>query len=91
MSFLSKSMIQVPVSLVFNPFPHKLWFIRVCSLLKSLWEKEKFLTTSVSILLESSLPCSLNLRLSFSYSLSFEKSKFVVWERFNGGFLTWTN
>ena len=32
----------------FNPFPNKLWFLRVCStsLLKTLWEKEKLLVTS---------------------------------------------
>ena len=33
---------------VFNPFPNKPWFLRVCStsLLKTLWEKEKLLVTS---------------------------------------------
>ena len=33
---------------VFNPFPIKPWFLRVCStsLLKTLWEKEKLLVTS---------------------------------------------
>ena len=31
-----------------NPFPNNPWFLRVCctSLLKTLWEKEKFLVTS---------------------------------------------
>ena len=31
-----------------NPFPHKPWFLRVCStnLLKTLWKKEKLLATS---------------------------------------------
>ena len=31
-----------------NPFPNKPWFLHVCStsLLKTLWEKEKFLVTS---------------------------------------------
>ena len=33
----------------FNPFPNKPWFLRVCSrsLLKTLWEKEKLLVTSI--------------------------------------------
>ena len=33
---------------VFNSFPNKPWFLRVCrtSLLKTLWEKEKLLVTS---------------------------------------------
>ena len=33
---------------MFNPFPNKPWFLRVCSssLLKTLWEKEKLLVTS---------------------------------------------
>ena len=33
----------------FNPFPNKPWFLRVCStsLLKTLWENEKLLVTSV--------------------------------------------
>ena len=33
---------------MFNPFPNKPWFLRVCStsLLKTLWEKEKLLITS---------------------------------------------
>ena len=32
----------------FNPFPNKLWFLRVCSisLLKTMWDKEKLLVTS---------------------------------------------
>ena len=36
------------VRFVFNPFPNKPWFLRVCntSLLKTLWEKEKLLVTS---------------------------------------------
>ena len=33
---------------MFNPFPNKPWFLRVCitRLLKTLWEKEKLLVTS---------------------------------------------
>ena len=33
---------------MFNPFPNKPWFLRVCrtSLLKTLWEKEKLLVRS---------------------------------------------
>ena len=33
---------------VLNPFPNKLWFLRICSisLLKTLWEKEKLLVKS---------------------------------------------
>ena len=43
---------DLPVMLIgndlFNPFPNKPWFLRVCStgLLKTLWEKEKLLATS---------------------------------------------
>ena len=35
-------------NMLFNPFPNKPWFLRVCSisLLKILWEKEKLLVTS---------------------------------------------
>ena len=31
-----------------NPFPNKLWFLRICNtrFLKTLWEKEKLLVTS---------------------------------------------
>ena len=34
---------------LFNPFPNKPWFLHVCntSLLKTLWEKEKLLVTSI--------------------------------------------
>ena len=40
-------MIHFPLG-VFNPFPNKPWFLRVCStsLLKTLWEKEKLLVMS---------------------------------------------
>ena len=33
---------------LFNPFPNKPWFLRVCitSLLKTLWEKEKLLVNN---------------------------------------------
>ena len=36
--------------MLFNPFPNKPWFLRVCSsrLLKTLWEKEKLPYTSNS-------------------------------------------
>ena len=39
---------HVLIKSVFNPFPNKPWFLRVCStsLLKTLWEKEKLLVTS---------------------------------------------
>ena len=35
-------------SVMYNPFPNKPWFLRVCStsLLKTLWEKETLLVTS---------------------------------------------
>ena len=38
----------INISVQFNPFPNKPWFLRVCntSLLKILWEKEKLLVTS---------------------------------------------
>ena len=40
--------IVMTLSISFNPFPNKPWFLHVCStsLLKTLWEKEKFLVTS---------------------------------------------
>ena len=36
------------INILFNPFPNKPWFLRVCStsLLKTLWEKEKLLIMS---------------------------------------------
>ena len=39
---------KIVVCKLFNPFPNKPWFIRVCSisLLKTLWEKEKLLGKS---------------------------------------------
>ena len=39
---------EYALKLVFNPFPNKPWFLRVCSksLLKTLWEKGKLLVTS---------------------------------------------
>ena len=39
---------QIMISIFFNPFPNKPWFLCVCSscVLKTLWEKEKLLITS---------------------------------------------
>ena len=47
---------------VINPFPNKPWFLRVygLSLLKTLWEKEKMLVTSI---------------LSFSHSVFYSIKK----------------
>ena len=44
------SLYKLRLKPVFNPFPNKLWFLRVCrtSLLKTLWEKEKLLVTVFS-------------------------------------------
>ena len=55
---------------VFNPFPNKPWFLRVCSisLLKTLWEKDKLLVTS---------------NLSFSHSVFYPFEKlFVIFIKF---------
>ena len=40
--------ISYPLQTLFNPFPNKPWFLRVCnpSVLKTQWEKEKLLVTS---------------------------------------------
>ena len=42
------SVVNCVKHILFNPFPKKPWFVRVCStsLLKTLWEKEKLLVTS---------------------------------------------
>ena len=74
-----------------NPFPNKPWFSHVCSLspLKTLWEKEKLLVTSIS-----PFPTVFSTRLDNCHfhqiwncclqTLSVWKSlKFAVWERFN--------
>ena len=47
-----------------NPFPHKPWFLRVCStsLLKTPWEKEKLLITSKFLLFPQ---CFLPIRRTF--------------------------
>ena len=66
-----------------NPFPKKLWFLRVCStsLLKTLLGKEKLLVTSnfsfsnSVFCLKSFLPFSSNLKLSSANSFSLEESK----------------
>ena len=67
-----------------NPFPNKLWFLRVCgrSLLKTLWEKEKLLVMSnfsfshsVFYPFGNFVPFSSNLKLSSAKSFGFEKSK----------------
>ena len=76
--------------LFINPFPNKLWFLRVCSssLLKTLWEKEKLQVTSTapfptvfSTHLENFLPFSLNLKLLSANLLVWRSLKFFVWER----------
>ena len=69
---------------LFNAFPNKTWFLRVCriSLLKTLWEKEKLLVTNdfsfptvFSTHLDNSLPLSPKLKLSSANSFSLEESK----------------
>ena len=44
----SQAVIFTKMSIPFNPFPNKPWFLRVCckSLLKTLFEKEILLVTS---------------------------------------------
>ena len=78
--------------LLFNPFPNKPLFLRVCStsLLKTLWEKEKLLVTSNFSFSHSFLPVlenfrlfSLNLKLSAANSFSLEESEYCRWERVN--------
>ena len=78
------------MTLAVNLFPNKPWFLRVCSrkLLKSLWEKEKFLVMSNFSISHSVfypfgefsaifIKCKIVVcTLSVSKSL-----KFVVWER----------
>ena len=68
---------------LFNSFPNKPWFLRVCSPspLKTLWKKENLLVTSIfsfppvfSTLFENFLPFSSNLKLSSANSLSLEES-----------------
>ena len=79
---------------VLNPFPNKSWFLRVCSrsLLKTPWEKEKLLVMSNfsfshSVFYpfgeESFLPFPSNLKLLSANSFSWNRLKFVVWERVN--------
>ena len=53
-----------------NPFPNKPWFLHVCctSLLKTQWEKEKMLVTSI---------------FSFSHSVSYSKRYIIILETFN--------
>ena len=71
---------------LFNPFPNKPWFLRVCSssLLKTLWEKEKLLVTrkfsfSCSVFYPFRELPAIFIKLKI---LSVGKSlKFVVWER----------
>ena len=49
MSTLNQTILSVEdTQAIFNPFPNKHWFLRVCSksLWKTLWEKEKMLVTS---------------------------------------------
>ena len=69
---------------LFNPFPNKPWFLRVCStiLLKTLWEKENCSIRAispfpivVSTCVENFLPLSSNLKLSPANSFSLEESK----------------
>ena len=76
---------------MFNPFPNKPWFLRVCStsLLKTLWEKEKLLVTSnfsfshsVYYQFGELSAIFINFENGRLQTLSVWKSlKFVVWER----------
>ena len=70
-----------------NPFPNKLWFLRVCiaGLLKTLWEKEKLLVMSnfsfptvFSTRFTHFLSVSLNLKLLSANSFSLEASKILL-------------
>ena len=77
--------------LILDPFSNKPWFLCICctSLLKTLWEKEKWLVSSN---FSFSSQCFLSVLRSFCFfhqigicclqTLSIWKSlKFVVWER----------
>ena len=59
-----------------NLFPNKPWFLRVCNatLLKTLWEEEKF-ACNASTYLENFLPFSSNVKLPSANSFSLEESK----------------
>ena len=68
---------------LFNPFPNKSWLLHVCSvsLLKSLWEKEKLLVTSI-------FSFSHSVFYSFGeYSTTFIKFEIVVCKRLQFGSL----
>ena len=72
------------LSLPFNPFPNKPWFLRVCktSLLKTLWEKEKLLVTSNFSFSHSVSTHFHQVQNSRLQTISVWKSlKFVVWKR----------
>ena len=77
------------VECVFNPFPNKPWFLRVCRtcLLKTLREKEKLLITinfssshSAFYLLENFLPFSSNLKCRLQTLSNWKSLIFVVLE-----------
>ena len=90
-----------PCNTYINPFPNNPWFLYVCSwsLLKTLWEKEKWLIMSHSSFSHSVfLPywrtfCHFffNLKLSSAKALSLEESKICCvgkgWQQRKGSFL----
>ena len=78
---------------VINPFPNKPWFLRVCgtSLLKTHWQKEKFLVTnnfsfshSVFHPFEELSAIYLRFQIVICKLFRFGRvKKFAVWERVN--------
>ena len=75
---------------LFNPFPNKLWVLRVCStsLLETLWKKEKLLVTSnFSFSHNIFYPFGelsaifISLRIVVCKLFQFESLNFFVWER----------
>ena len=67
----------------FNPFPNKPWFLRVCStsLLKTLWEKEKLVVTSVFYPWGELSAILIKVKIVVCRLFEFGSLKFVVWER----------
>ena len=69
-----------------NPFPNKLWLLRVCStsLLQTLWEKEKLLVKS-NFFFSHSVFYPFDIFIKFEIVICkvfyWKSLKFVVWER----------
>ena len=75
--------IRHDMTLPVNYFPNKPWFLHVCSksLVKTLWEKEKFLVRSNSSFTHNFLPFSSNLKLLLANSSVWKNLKVLELER----------